>query len=578
MIINNFKLILPVLLICILGSSAWAQNNGNQNTTNNANSTGTGMNLNFDVFNGAYFIDPLGFQISSRQLPLEQPINIESYKLGVNDLLSVKVDASQEIFVRGLIVNPQGDITLPMIGPVEVNGLTIKEAEEMIQKSARGFVQDAKVSITLESPRPVYIMVKGAVAHPGKYLIPSQSRVDQAVYQSINDGTRDLRNTSLSNTGNLIEKGNLSLRNISVERNDGSRISADIISYLRTGDTRYNPVVEDGDVITIDRLNIESPKVSISGAVKADYEFEFSPGDTPQHLLDIGGGFEELADTSYLYIFRREASGIQKIELDPSQWSSFMLQPNDRVVAPFSNEINNSASAWVYGEVEIPGNFPILSGETSALEFLDLAGGLTDRALPQAAYLMRAGGVRNEIPNKFNADLMRRTSDQLVQGLEYLEAETRLSQDKVFIDLEDREQMSSLKLFDGDRLYIPRNENTVFVFGQVNNPGYFPFTESSTNAYDYIDRAGGFSLSADEQRVFIIKSGNSTWFRPGQTDLESGDRIFVDRVPVEELNSLRAYEVQKAQLKNQRIQLVLTAITTVTGILTTYVAIQNIRN
>jgi len=294
-------------------------------------------------------------------------------------------------------------------------------------------------------------------------------------------------------------------------------------------------------------------------------------------LLEIGGGFEVIADTSFLMVFRRTDSGAEKITVQPEDWNTFKLQPNDRVVAPFSDERNTSASAWVYGEVEIPGNFPVYSGETTALELLELSGGLTDNALPQAAYLMRSGGFRNEIPNKFNSQLMSRTSDQLVQGLEYLEAETKLSQDKVFIDLKDDSQLSGLKIFDGDRLYIPRDENTLFVFGQVNNPGYFPYTPNS-KVMDYVSRAGGFALSADKERVFVIKSGNATWYKPGETEIESGDRIFVDRQPVEELNALRAYKVQQAQLRNTRTQLIMTAITTITGIITTYVAIQNIRN
>lgn len=573
------KILLTLLTLWLSVTPVLAQNGNNSNTGGNNNrSTTSGLNLNFDLFGDSYYSDPLGLQLANRLLPLEQPIDKSTYVLGVNDLISVKMDASKVIFVRGLVVNPQGDIILPPIGPVNVSGLTVLEAEEQIKKTAVGVIEDPGVSITVESPRPVYINVKGAVEHPGKYLIPSQSRVDQAIFPSLNDGQRDLRNTSISNTGNLLNRANLSLRNISILRNNGQRLTADLISYIRTGEKQYNPVVQDGDIITINRLNIESPKVSISGAVKTDLEIEFHKGDTPGHLLNIGGGFEELADTSFLYVFRPTAGETERIRLESSDWDTFMLQPNDRVVAPFSSETNNAASAWVYGEVSIPGNFPVRSGETTALQLLDLAGGLTEMALPQAAYLMRSGGLRNEIPNKFNADLMRRTSDQVTQGLEYLDAETRLSEDKVFIDLQDESQMSNLKIFDGDRLYIPRDENTIFVFGQVNNPGYFPFDPQSDNPYDYVQRAGGYSLSADQDRVFVIKAGNATWFRPGQTRLESGDRIFVDRQPVEELNALRAYEVQKEQLKNQRIQLVLTAITTVTGILTTYVAIQNIRN
>lgn len=553
------------LLILFSSHVAWAQGSPAQ-----------GLNLNFDVFGGTYFSDPLGVQLAARQFPYDGIIDKNEYELGTNDLLSIKVVASQTMFIRGVFVNPAGDLTLPSIGSIKVAGLTIKEAEEAIKESAKSFVKGSEVEITLESPRPLHIQITGGVPHPGKYIVPAMSTVDQAIFQSVTSGNREIGG-SLSNSSDFLTKGNYSFRNIEIRRKNGETLKADLVSFFRLGDSTANPVVKDGDLITIKKLNRESPKISISGAVKADYEFEFVEGDTPSRLLKIGGGFEEVADESKLFVYRRTDSGVEKIDVHPDEWDTFHLQPNDRVVAPFNRQKDVSASAWVYGEVQVPGNFPIISGETTALELLDLSGGMTGNALPHAAYLMRSGGFTNEIPNKFNADLMRRTSDQVVQGLEYLEAETKLSQNKVFIDLQDRQQLSTLEIFDGDRLYIPKDEQTVFVFGQVNNPGYFPYGGSDLKAADYIEHAGGFSLPADRERVFIIKAGSATWFRPGQTELESGDRIFVDRQPVEELNALRSFEIQKAQLKNQRTQLIMTAITTITGIVTTYVAIRNIR-
>jgi hypothetical protein len=190
--------------------------------------------------------------------------------------------------------------------------------------------------------------------------------------------------------------------------------------------------------------------------------------------------------------------------------------------------------------------------------------------------LVRSGGQKNEIPNQFNTNLMKRTSDQYVQGLEYLDAETQLSRNQVFIDLTDNSQLQNLKIFDGDRLYIPRDDQTIFVFGQVNNPGYLGYSNTKS-VNEYIAQAGGFALSADRDRVFILKAGNATWFKVGDTELSSGDKIFVDRQPVEELNAKRAYEIQKQQLRNQRTQLIMTAITTITGIITTYVAVNNLK-
>lgn len=561
------KNLLGILFLFICSSFLNAQNNGNQQED--------GFNIDLsDVFGGFYYTDPLSVQLASRINPIEASLDLENYVLGVNDLISIKIDGAQSLFLRGLLVNPQGDVTLPVVGPVNINGLSISESEKKIEEATAPHLKNASVTITIDSPRPVIYHVTGGVPYPGKYLTYPQSRVDQAIFSSITSGNRDL-SKSIPNSSDFLTNDNYSFRSIKIYHSDGTESKADLVKYFRTGSLKSNPFVKPGDLINIIPTNRETPKVSISGAVKADYEFEYKKGDTPALILEFGGGFEETADTTKLFVYRRAVNGIEQIVVEPQDWDSFKLLPNDRVVAPFGDEFDASASAWVYGEVNIPGNFPVESGSTTALELLQTAGGLSQEALPAAAYLVRSGGQKNEIPNQFNADLMKRTSDQYLQGLEYLDAETRLSKNKVYIDLSDNSQLQSLKIFDGDRLYIPRDDQTIFVFGQVNNPGYFGYTDTKT-VNEYITQAGGFALSADKDRIFILKAGNATWFKVGDTDLSSGDKIFIDRQPVEELNAKRAYDIQKQQLRNQRTQLIMTAITTITGIITTYVAVRRL--
>lgn len=564
-----FNFLFSVFFISLSDISVIAQ-------TRDGSTTQNGFNLELsDQLGGIYYQDPLGIQLSSRLLPFEGTIDTDSYELGPNDLISITINSAKPVFLRMLVVNPQGEVMLPLVGLVKVGGLTITAAEEYIKEVSSNSFKNHTVNLTIENPRPVIIHITGGVPYPGKYIVPAQSRVDQAIFSSITSGNRDI-SKSVVNSSDFLKNNNFSFRKILIERN-GKMFTADLIDFFRNGNFESNPHVKTGDLIRISKLDPEAPKISISGAVLEDAEIEFLEGDTPERLLRIGGGFEDGADQSKLFVFRKSGDSVDRLEILFNDWSSFKLEPNDRVVAVFNNDIDASASAWVHGEVEIPGNFPITSGKTTALELLGYAGNLTSMALPKAAYLMRRGGWRNEIPNKFNADLMKRTSDQVVQGLEYFDVETQLSRNRVFIDLNNQAQLQNLQIFDGDRLYVPRDEQTVFVFGQINNPGYYPFEQNKT-VNQYISDAGGFSFSADQDRIFVIKAGNATWFSPKETNLESGDRIFIDRNPVEELNALRAFEIQKQQLKNQRTQLIMTGITTITGIITTYVAIRNIQN
>lgn len=572
---------LAVILILTTNLLAQSGNNG-------SNSSGGTFSLNYSSeIGGFYFQDLSGIQIALEGVPYENKIDQNTYILGVNDLISIEVESTQRVVLKNLLINSSGDIIIPSFGVIGLNGLTVTEAVKKLEEKLAEVYKTPSVILTVDVPRRINVHISGSVPNPGKFTLPAQSRVDLAILQSIKkiDPTNQDENYELPSTflftvytSQLLQSNEYSIRNIVIYHKDGSTSKADLVRYFRTGDLASNPIVRDGDRIQIPRISRNSPTVSISGAVRYGYELDFKPNETISELLSIAEFFEENADSSQVFVFRRDGGKVDKLIIQSSNWNSFKLEPNDRVIVPELNITRLTSSAWVRGEVSYPGNYPIIAGETTLQELLEISGGMTPSALPSASYLIRAGSIKNEIPNKFNSDLMSRTSDQYYQGIEYLKQETSLSKNRVYINLRDPQEINSVILFHGDQLYIPRDEKTIFVFGQVNNPGYFPFLKSQdNNVQDYIQRAGGFALSADEERVFIIKAGNASWFKPGETDLESGDRIFVDRVPVEDLNALRNFEIQKQQVKNTRIQLIMTGITTITGIITTYVAIRNIR-
>ena len=81
-------------------------------------------------------------------------------------------------------------------------------------------------------------------------------------------------------------------------------------------------------------------------------------------------------------------------------------------------------------------------------------------------------------------------------------------------------------LRDQDRLVVPRDEKTVYVFGQIRRPGFVGF-EESRDAEFYIKNAGGrgdFALD-----TVIIHPGTSDMARNTSQIIRSGDMIFVDR-------------------------------------------------
>ena len=531
-------------------------------------------------------VDQFGVNFAIDQLLLDQYIDKQTYILGPGDMFSIDIKGEINQSVRGLLVNGEGNIFIPGIGQVEVKELTLAEARGIIKEKIGERFQQTEVTVSLDRPRPIHVRVHGNVESPGIYVVPYQTRVDQAIYPAITgeaafrdtdteeqETTIRSRPTYFGHTNfqyslSEIQDMSHSFRNIRIESEDGQNRSADLISFFRRGDKEANPYVEDGDVIHIQRRLSEGPMVSISGGVNTHLDLEYRKGDDLASVIEIAGGYSSDADTTQIHLYRRENNEIIHYTFESGQddFSEVAIEPNDKVVVPIDRELHQSHTAHINGEVGMPGRYPIVEGETTLYDLLDMSGGETSRALSHGAYLIRSesAGDRTLKESRPGMQELMRTSDQMQQGFEYLELETALSRNQVHVDLANEEQLKNTRLYEGDQLYIPKDENTVFMMGQVNEPGHFTHNDNSVDRY--IERAGGFAMAAEESRVFVIKAGSRSWHHPEETEIESGDIIFVDRVPYDDLHARRNY-------RQGNIQLILTGISTVATVITTYIAV-----
>ncbi len=542
---------------------------------------------NFDRF---FYVDEIGIQMAMAKL-YESHLDIETYRLDSGDLLGLSLEGNVSGTYRGLRVNSQGAVLLPQAGMVTVRGLLFHEAAELIAEQIKGELPDTRVELFLEQPRAVRIHVVGNVPHAGPHLVLAQTRIDQAIYHSFfqpsmtqdeeeqtivaDDPLSPMRMLANKYPDDFIGSNQFALRNISITRADGTTETADLIRYLRTGDDDANPIVKEGDIIHINRFYTYNPRVSISGAIHRALELEFREDDSVARLIRMAGGKTYDATDHHLRVVRRTDRGLQEFILDDSTAiADYKIQPNDRLIIPFDRDKRATHTALVYGEAHFTGRFPIKDGETTLYELMQLTGGLTNQAMSHAAYMLRTRPGQTEYGTRpsFSPTRIRRTSDQFAEGFAYLDLEAQLIQSHVYIDLTDDDQLKNVRLFDGDRLHIPKSEGTVFVFGQVNDPGYYNF-DPGRNPDSYISQAGGFALAADQERIFVIKAKNEAWYHPDDVILEPGDLVFVDRVPFDELQAARAYDLQKRSQRNSNIQLIMTGLTTITSIITAYIAV-----
>ena len=116
----------------------------------------------------------------------------EQYLLGPGDLVRIRISelvpfdqrnasgfdgsstfAASQTSTLDLEVSKQGSVLLPLVGHVEIDGLTVDMARRrMVSVYANGFLDDPKISVILLEKRTVGIMVLGGVANPGYFRLP----------------------------------------------------------------------------------------------------------------------------------------------------------------------------------------------------------------------------------------------------------------------------------------------------------------------------------------------------------------------------------------------------------------------
>lgn len=102
-------------------------------------------------------------------------------RIGIGDLLQVGVFMAPELSIKQRVTNT-GDIFMPLIGAIQVKGLTQEEAQQLITgKLAKDYLQNPVVNVFVEESATQNITVAGEVAQPGVFPIKGQMTLLQAL-------------------------------------------------------------------------------------------------------------------------------------------------------------------------------------------------------------------------------------------------------------------------------------------------------------------------------------------------------------------------------------------------------------
>jgi protein involved in polysaccharide export with SLBB domain len=420
------------------------------------------------------------------------------YLIATGDTLQLRLWGAFA-FDAPLTVDPQGNIFLPHVGPVQVRGVRNAQLQTTVEAAVRRtFRANVSSYASLAAAQPVRVFVGGNVVRPGLY---GGTSMDSLLHYLDQAGGIDL------------DRG--SFLAVQVKRGNTVRASFNLYDFLLSG-TMPLLQLADGDVVFVPQ---RQNTVRVSGLAENAKRLEFASGQTPT-VATLASIAKPLPQATHARVVRN--TGTQRnTEYFP---------------------LANAASVPLYNGDELeftadkkPGTITVrVEGEHTSPQEYVLPYGTRLGALLQGIQLTpdaEPGSVQ-----LFRQSVKQRQKDMLATSLRSLEAalltarsgssdEARLRKEEAELTLQwvDRakqvepqgqvviapaSQRQDLLLENGDVLRIPRQDGLVLVSGEVLFPNAVAF-EPGLSLQQYIDRAGGYTQVADNSRVVVARRDGS---------------------------------------------------------------------
>ena len=493
----------------------------------------------------------------SQLIPMDLPAGPD-YVVGPGDGLSVDLwgSVSQRLY---RVVDREGRVSLPEVGPVLVSGKSLSAVQENVQQILRTQFREVYADVSLARLRTIRVYEVGDVANPGAYDISSLSTPLNALFAA----------------GGPTPRGSMRI----LKHFRGAQLveTVDLYDLLLHGVKVGLQRLENGDTVQVPPIG---PEVTVEGMVRRPAVYELRDENTLAGVLELAGGLLPAAALRHVEVQRMVAHDKQtmlSVDIPETEnaaevtkrLESFEIRDGDRIriypIAPY-----NQDAIFIEGHVVRPGRYSYRSGmrlsdvlssykdllpEPAAqyaeiirlnapdfhpsVESFDLAAALANPTQSPALHAMDTvrifsrfdfenpptvsvgGGVR--APGTYQTSGQIRFADavHLAGGLtpdaQTADAQVfRYSPDGKFkilsVGLSQAlagDPVENIFLQPRDRLLIHRNPDaadpaTVNIQGEVMKPGRYPLAQGM-RVSDLIRLGGGFKNSADLEAADLIE-------------------------------------------------------------------------
>ncbi len=356
-----------------------------------------------------------------------------------------------------LLVDRDGKIRIPRIGPMFVAGLGFRSVEKKLVERIQT-IEGVNASVTMGPLRSVSIFVVGEVRNPGQYTVSALSNVIGALFAS----------------GGITRNG--SLRNVKLMRNGKVVTAFDLYQFLMFGDNFNEVRLKAGDVIMVPVLQ---KMAAIAGNVRRGALYELEGKTSLSDLISLAGGLSATAWVNRIQVERYDSHEYRKV-LDLEAENAEDIPDFDildaDIVKIYPIALIDRNAVFLKGNVWRPGKYELEQG----MRISDLVGGF-DGLLPET-YYNYAVVTRTQPPNHYEEVLSFNLRSAL-KNPESPDNITLMTQDEVMVYHRD--------FFEPDRY--------VTVGGAVTSPGEYKLLENM-RIKDLILKAGGLKDYASATR------------------------------------------------------------------------------
>lgn len=446
------------------------------------------------------------------------------YRIAPGDQVVLRIWGAIEM-EKVLPVDARGNVFIPSIGPVTVQGLNNKAFDNRIRSAVRSvYPENVHVYTQVQGVQPVAVFVTGYVVRPGRYAgTPNDSVIyylDQA--GGIDDNLGSYRVINVLRNGKVIE-------------------TIDLYDFLLQG-AMSRPQFRDGDTLVVAE---RAASVIVSGDVERSYSYELAKNErVGSELIRLS---RMKAGVSHVLLRGDRDGGPLTGYFSLQEFNSQPLQDGDEILLS-ADKRYDTIVVEVEGSYYGPSRYS-LPRDVMLQDFLDAI------AVPQhitdtSSISMRRESVAMRQKASLEESLKRLESTYLgassstpqeasirVQEAELINkfiARASKAEPNGRLVVATHDHIANIRLQDGDVITIPEKSDSLLISGEVLVPQSVVF-ETGKSVRDYIDGAGGFSQHADKSKVLIVRQ-NGEVRDADDVALKAGDEILVlPEVPTKNL-------------------------------------------